>query len=43
MANYDSWKTATPYENEKDNECLYCGNPCDGMYCSKGCKRADLD
>lgn len=25
---------------EREKECLYCGEPCDGNYCNKGCKKA---
>lgn len=32
-----------PWNNEKESECLYCGNPCEGMYCSNEHKKADLD
>ena len=31
-----------PLGEEKANECLYCGIPCDGMYCSDECKKCDL-
>ena len=40
--NYDNWKQQTPYENETENECLYCGNPTNETYCSTDCKKADL-
>ena len=32
-----------PWNIEKENECNFCGNPCEKTYCSKDCKRADLD
>ena len=31
-----------PIGEEKANTCLYCGEPCDKMYRSSGCKKADL-
>lgn len=37
--NYDQWKLETPEEPE--NECSYCGVPCEKTYCSKDCKKAD--
>lgn len=27
---------------QKENVCGYCGNPCDGGYCSEEHKKADL-
>lgn len=30
----------TPPE-EKERECAFCGEPCDGEFCSKDCKRAN--
>ena len=39
---YDDWKTQSPYDNEEENECLFCGVPCDGMYCSDDHKKADI-
>jgi hypothetical protein len=38
MKNYDDWKTDFPEEEE--NECDYCGSPCDGEFCDRDCKRA---
>ena len=38
---YDDWKTANPYDEEKDNECSFCGTPTDNKYyCSKDCEKA---
>lgn len=37
MENYDNWKLDTPENPE--NECDFCGEPCDGTYCSKVCKK----
>jgi len=28
---------------EKENNCLYCGEPCDKMYCSIAHKNEDLN
>ena len=39
MINYDDYKLKNPPE-ELDNECLYCGEPCDKSYCDKNCKKA---
>ena len=30
----------TPPE-EKERECAFCGESCDGEFCSKDCKRAN--
>ncbi len=35
---YDEWKLESPPEEEK--ECLFCGDPCEGDFCSKECKKA---
>ena len=35
---YDDWKLDTPPSEE--DECDFCGTPCDGEYCSKECKKA---
>ena len=32
----DTWNN--PPE-EKENECAYCGDPCDGRYCSNDCRK----
>lgn len=37
--NYDNWKQQTPPEDSQ-NECAYCGEPCEGRYCDKNCKNA---
>ena len=29
-------------EGKDENNCGYCGDPCDGSYCNDNCKRADL-
>jgi hypothetical protein len=39
MENYDNYKLETPPE-ELENECFYCGEPCDKNYCDKNCKKA---
>lgn len=39
---YDQWKTATPEEFDKEDECLFCGEPCNGNYCDDSCSRADI-
>jgi len=32
------------YQNEyPENECRYCGEPCENSYCDKQCERADED
>lgn len=32
------------YQNEHpENECRYCGEPCEKTYCDKQCERADED
>ena len=36
---YDNWKQQTPPE-EPQNECSYCGEPCEGRYCDKNCEKA---
>jgi len=28
------------YQEELENECLYCGEQCYKTYCDKGCKKA---
>jgi len=28
------------YQDELDNECLYCGEKCEHTYCDKECKKA---
>ena len=33
----DTYNTERPQE---DNECAYCGEPCEGRYCDKNCKKA---
>lgn len=37
---YDQWKTQTPPEPE-ENECGYCGDPCNGEFCNKACRKAN--
>jgi len=41
--NYDDWKLSNPYDDEKDNECSFCGVPCDGHFCSKECRIAEMN
>lgn len=40
MSYYDE---IDPIGEEKENTCAYCGIPCDEMYCSKECKKEDLE
>ncbi len=40
---YDNWKQQTPDENDYENTCCHCDNPCNGTYCSESCKRYDLE
>lgn len=40
MKNYDDWKNENPYDQEKENECAFCGEECDGEFCSSECKKA---
>ncbi|MGV6830310.1 MAG: hypothetical protein ACWA5P_01950 [bacterium] len=42
MKNYDNWKTKNPFDDEYENECFFCGTPCNGTYCSEACKKADV-
>lgn len=39
MIGYDKWKTTQP--DELENECLFCGEPCEKTYCCKECRIAD--
>jgi len=32
-----------PWNNEYEDECAFCGEPCNGTYCSDDCERADND
>lgn len=41
--NYDQWKTASPGDEEKENNCGFCGNRCEGKFCSDYCRKADYD
>lgn len=38
---YDDWKLETPPESEED-ECEFCGEPCNGEFCSSECRKAYL-
>jgi hypothetical protein len=38
MGNYDDWKQQTPDE-PMNNECDFCGEPCEGRYCPKLVKK----
>ena len=38
--NYDQWKQQNPQDEEKENKCAYCGEPCDNYFCDKECKKA---
>ena len=37
--NYDQWKQQTP-DDAPENECGYCGEPCENEFCNKECKKA---
>lgn len=39
MKNLDDWKLETPKETP-ENECAYCGEPCEKRYCNRDCKKA---
>ena len=39
--NLDQYKTEEP--GELENNCYYCGNECEANYCSKECKKAELN
>lgn len=41
MKNYDDWKLDTP-DDELENECAFCGEPCKKEFCSKDCRIAYL-
>lgn len=44
MIAYDDWKLASPPEvNHPEGECRYCGEPTDKMFCSTGCKIAEMN
>lgn len=36
---YDEWKTENPPQ-EKENNCGFCGEDCDGEFCNSNCKKA---
>lgn len=38
--NYDNWKLDNPFGDEKENECLYCGEPSEKDFCDKQCYKA---
>lgn len=40
--NYDDWKQEVPELYEGENNCAYCGEPCDGEFCSRECRKAYL-
>jgi hypothetical protein len=45
MIDYDAWKLDTP-EDEPENTCGWCGEPCDDNFCDKNCAkyyRADME
>lgn len=42
MTNYDDWKLQSPDE-ELENECEFCGEPCEKRFCSKDCRIAYLN
>lgn len=37
--NYDEWKQETP-PDAPEGVCGYCGEACDGVFCSTECKKA---
>lgn len=38
MPNFDDWKTKNPPE-EKENNCGYLGEECNGKFCNSDCKK----
>jgi hypothetical protein len=42
MNNLDQYKTEAP-EDRPENNCYYCGEPCDGRFCDKNCMKAELN
>ncbi len=42
MNSYDNWKLQTPdYRDDDDNECQFCGEPCEEIFCSAACMNAE--
>lgn len=39
----DGWGGGYAPEEEKEKKCRYCGEDCDGEFCSKECKKAYLN
>lgn len=40
---YDDWKTATPWDDEKEHECPVCDKPVDTPGpCCRACFEADM-
>jgi len=40
--NIDQYKTDNPFNDEKENECINCGEPSDKDICSKECNKEFL-
>lgn len=40
---YDDWKTQSPWDEEEENECSFCGAPCHKTYCSRECYIAEIN
>lgn len=36
------YQKTTP-EDDLENDCYFCGTPCENTYCSTYCKKADYD
>ena len=36
----DGWGNGYCPEETPENECVYCGEPCDKTYCNNDCKKA---
>lgn len=36
---YDQWKTANPYDEELEDRCDFCNEPCNGAFCSDSCRK----
>lgn len=33
----DDYKLGNPFDDEKDNECMFCGEPSDRDFCDRQC------
>lgn len=34
---------SAPWNEVEETECAFCGTSCEEYYCSKACKRADIE